>query len=415
MENKMSMKEYLRALGPAIVIAAVVVGPGTVTTASTMGANYGYSLLWVIVFSALAAFFYQLPAINITLNRGVTILEAIRIRFGKKLAIVMFAAMYFCACISQAANFIGAAMALNYFVPAISLTGWCIITVLAALIMVLCTNYGWLENFTKVLIIMMVCAFVFTVIGSKPSISEIASQGFSFKIPEANFYLVLAMLSTTMVYDIPITLSALHKQKYLNSESPESRLSPEKKRMSAKMDLIVGTIVTAVLTSTILICSACNLHPLGIKVSSAADMAAQLTPILGRYAGILFSLGLWGAAFSSGMFRMELTPMLYNQATDQPMDKKALRSRICILGAGIVPIIFIMLFGAAPAQLIIAVQAITGLLLPFICGIVWRISSDKKFMGEFANKTWFNVVMGLIFVVTISLAIRVFLNLLGMI
>lgn len=415
MEKKVSVREYLRAIGPAIVIAAVVVGPGTVTTASTMGANYGYSLLWVIVFSALAAFFYQLPAINLTLNRGVTILEAIRIRFGKKLAVIMFVAMYFCACISQAANFVGAAMALNYFVPAISLTAWCVITVVAALIMVLCTNYGWLENFTKLLIILMVSAFVFTMIGSRPSVSEIASQGFSFQVPEANFYLVLAMLSTTMVYDIPITLSALHKEKYLNSNSPESKLSPVQKKMFAKTDLVVGTIVTAILTSTILICSACNLHPLGIKVTSAADMAAQLTPILGKYAGILFSLGLWGAAFSSGMFRMELTPMLLNQATDQPMDKKALRSRICILGAGIVPIIFILAFGAAPAKLIIAVQAITGLLLPFICGIVWRISSDKEFMGEYANKTWFNVIMGFIFVVTILLAVRVFLSLLGLI
>ena len=234
MEKKVSVREYLRAIGPAIVIAAVVVGPGTVTTASTMGANYGYSLLWVIVFSALAAFFYQLPAINLTLNRGVTILEAIRIRFGKKLAVIMFVAMYFCACISQAANFVGAAMALNYFVPAISLTAWCVITVVAALIMVLCTNYGWLENFTKLLIILMVSAFVFTMIGSRPSVSEIASQGFSFQVPEANFYLVLAMLSTTMVYDIPITLSALHKEKYLNSNSPESKLSPVQKKNVCK-------------------------------------------------------------------------------------------------------------------------------------------------------------------------------------
>lgn len=94
----------------------------------------------------------------------------------------------------------------------------------------------------------------------------------------------------------------------------------------AHFDLVFGCIVTALITSAIVVCSATNLFPLGITVSSASDMAAQLTPILGRYAGILFSLGLWAAAFSSGLFRIELLPMLYNQATDQEEDMKAPRS-----------------------------------------------------------------------------------------
>ena len=59
--NKPSLGQYIKAIGPSIVISAVVVGPGTVTTASQMGANYGYALLWVIVFAAISAFFYQLP------------------------------------------------------------------------------------------------------------------------------------------------------------------------------------------------------------------------------------------------------------------------------------------------------------------------------------------------------------------
>ena len=56
---------------------------------------------------------------------------------------------------------------------------------------------------------------------------------------------------------------------------------------------------------------------------------------------------------------------------------------------------------------------LNGLLLPIICAIIWRITADKKFMGEDANKMWLNVIFAVVQVVTILLAVRVFINLIG--
>ena len=411
--KKPSAMDYLKAVGPAIVISAVVVGPGSVTTASSMGASYGYKLLWVIILAALASFFYQLPAIRVALAKEVTIMEAVRMRFGKIWAMVLYYCIMFGCLIFQAGNFTGAAMAMNYFVPQISLIAWAAIMIGLAFVLAWTSRYGILESLTKVLVILMVVAFVATAIGSQPNMSDLVSEGFSFQIPNGDYMLVLAMLATTMVPDIPVSLSALHKQRYFKKGSFEAGLPQETKMKMAHFDLVFGCIVTALITSAIVVCSATNLFPLGITVSSASDMAAQLTPILGRYAGILFSLGLWAAAFSSGLFRIELLPMLYNQATDQEEDMKAPRSRLwMILGAGI-PLIFIFLFGASPAELVIMAQALNGLLLPIICGIIWRITSDKKFMGDHANRLYLNIIFAVIFVVTVLLAIRVFINLIG--
>ncbi len=410
---KPSISQYLKAIGPSIVISAVVVGPGTVTTASQMGANHGYALLWVIVFAAIAAFFYQLPAIRVAINKECSIMEAVRMRFGKPVAIALFTLLVVSAVIFQAGNFTGAAMAMNYFVPQIPLIGWAVIMIALAFVLVWIGKYGILENFTKVLIILMVVAFVATAIGSNPSPSAIVSEGFTFKIPNGDYFLVLAMLATTMVPDIPVSLSALQKQRYLKAGSFEASLPRENKLKLARFDLIFGSIVTALITSSIIICSATVLNPAGIQIKAAADMAIQLTPVLGRYAGILFSLGLWAAAFSSGLFRIELLPMLFNQATGQEEDMKAGRSRVfMVLGAG-VPLVFVLLFGSAPTQLVVMAQAINGLLLPFIAAIIWRITADKKFMGKDANKPWLNVIFCIIFILTCFLAFRVFKNLIG--
>lgn len=139
----------------------------------------------------------------------------------------------------------------------------------------------------------MVVAFVATAIGSQPNMSDLVSEGFSFQIPNGDYMLVLAMLATTMVPDIPVSLSALHKQRYFKKGSFEAGLPQETKMKMAHFDLVFGCIVTALITSAIVVCSATNLFPLGITVSSASDMAAQLTPILGRYA-VFCSLWAYG-------------------------------------------------------------------------------------------------------------------------
>lgn len=76
--------------------------------------------------------------------------------------------LLFGTCVFQASNFLGAAMAMNYFVPNISLTVWTVIMVVLGLVLVWIGRYKVLENFTKVLVLLMVVSFVFTAIGSRP-------------------------------------------------------------------------------------------------------------------------------------------------------------------------------------------------------------------------------------------------------
>lgn len=414
-KEKWGLMDYIRAVGPAIIIAAVVIGPGSVTTASSMGANNGYEPLWIVVLAALAAFMYQEPAIRITINKQVSIMEAVRLKYSPALAKILFALVFFGTLVFQAGNFIGAGMAMNYFAPQLSTVAWTFTIIVLGMIMALASAQGIIENFTKVLVALMVGAFIITAVGSGPDPARMVAEGFSFKIPGGDWFLVLALLATTMVPDIPLSLSALYKNKYCNPATKESSYSLTSKLKFAKVDLTVSMTVTALITLSIVICSATILHPMGVTVSSAADMALQLTPILGRYAGILFSLGLWAAAFSSGLFRMTLMPMLFNQAAGYEDNMKAVRSRVLIVLTGVIPMIIVAVFGAAPVQLVVTAQAINGLLLPFICAIVWKLSSDRGFLGDKANGKVRNVLFGILLVVTVLLAVRVFLNILGLI
>ena len=411
-----SLKDYLKAIGPAVVIAALVIGPGSVTTLSAMGSQYSYLPLWIIIAACCCSFIYQEPAIRIAGTKGVGVLDAIRIKYGTTVATVLWAMMLLGTLAFQAGNFMGAAMAMNYFIPSISLQGWTAIMILMGLAIALASKYNIVEGFIKWLVLIMVVGFVFTAFSSGPGVGQLMSEGFSFTIPGGNWFLVLALISTTMVPDIPVALSALIKGRYFGDHGSEKdRATPEVLRLRlCRIDLSVGLIVTGMISIAVLVCSASVLFPQGIVVKSAADMAKQLEPFLGRYAGVLFSLGLWAAAVSSGLFRMQLVPMLFNQAQDLPDTLANNRSRILILIAGLIPLCFVLLWGRSPVELIITAQAVNGLLLPILAGTMWKLSTDKEFLGEHVNGPVRNVLMGIVFFLTLSLATRTFLSITGL-
>lgn len=66
------------SFGPATLVAAAFIGPGTVVTASLAGANFGYALLWALVFSVLATMILQEMAARLGVVTQQGLGEAIR-------------------------------------------------------------------------------------------------------------------------------------------------------------------------------------------------------------------------------------------------------------------------------------------------------------------------------------------------
>src|SRR5699024_6556516 len=72
----------LKKIGPGTIAAAAIVGPGTVTAASTIGANYGYSLIWVLIFSVVATGFLLEMAARLGVMTGMDLGKALRQQFN---------------------------------------------------------------------------------------------------------------------------------------------------------------------------------------------------------------------------------------------------------------------------------------------------------------------------------------------
>lgn len=410
-KDKWSAKDYLKAFGPAAIIAASIVGPGTVTTASVVGANYRYAALWLIILAAILSYLFQEPATRITLGKGVPLLEGIRRYVGVPAAYLLYAAVFLGALAFQAGNFIGAALAIDFFLPGLPLHMWAVIMSAVALVMSWVGVYKIVENVNRVLIGAMVLAFILTAFVSGPSVGDMLAGGFSFRIPGGDYWLAIALVSTTMPANIVLALSAFLKRKYGMQEDKPKKLAVA----LARFDLRTNMAIAGLIAIAIVVTSATVLHPEGITVEGAGDMAYQLTPLLGRFAGVLFALGLLAAGFTSGLFQISMQPLLMNQALGKPEVYDATRSRVVMILASVVPVIIVWIFGAMPIQLIVGAQALNGIALPLVAGGVWYLCNSKEFLGDLVNNQRQNVTYAIVFIVALVLVLRTLLSITGVI
>ena len=382
-----------RCIGPAIIIAASIIGPGTVTTASSTGAEYGYALLWCSVISAILAYILNEPGLRWTLKTRTTMLEGIR-GMNPVLAKVTFVALFVGALAYQTGNYLGAAMAINLLIPALSIQGALVILAVFSVIIAFVGKYKVLENVNTGLVALMMFAFLITMVASRPSISGIA-QGLVPHIPDGGKLLVLGLIGTTVCPDIPFAMSSLAKKKWVGGV---------KDLKAAHNDLKFNMVATGVITCAVTICAATNLFPRGITVASAADMAQALTPVLGTYAFVLFALGLWAAGFSSAVYMTSCIPPMMQEAFGFEDNPKSLSSRICILIIAAFPIIVTFAMGGTvPTVIIVAAQVLNTFILPLSVVLIAILANRRKILGECASSFRQNVAMAVVAIVVILL------------
>ena len=405
-ERKLTMKDYLTSLGPGAIMAAAIIGPGSVTTASTQGASYGYESLWLILLACVIAYFFQEPGTRIALGCKEDVMTGIRTNLGKGWAIFLYIVVRVGSIAFQAGNLSGAGMALTYIFPGTTNLFWAVVISVIALVIILMKHYGIIENINQILIILMVLAFVITALTCRADVGEMLSEGFSFQIPGGNATLALSLLATTVTPNLVLGYSSFLKQKY-----PKVKTGEEKNLIKLNnFGLGFNMAVTFLITASIIICSATLLHPQGIQITSAGEMAEQLVPLLGNFAGIFFSLGLFGAAFSSVIYQISIHGMLLPKAFDVSDDPREKHNLAVTLIVFIIPVIIVAALGSSPTELIITAQALNGVALPLVFILCWVLCNKKKFMCEYVNNTLKNVIFGIVTILTILFAMNTIIN-----
>jgi manganese transport protein len=393
----MGVVDRLKAIGPGALVAAAFVGPGTVTTASVIGAQYAYVLLWTIAFSILATMVLQEMSARLGLISREGLGEALRDQFESpvlKYATMglVVAAIGIGTAAFQTGNIVGGAAGLS------TLTGipanvWGPLMGLVAAVLLWTGNYKLIERTFIVLVVVMGLAFVLNAIIVRPDLGAIG-LGLVPRVPEGSAYLIAGLIGTTVVgYNL-----------FLHASTVQERWDGPEDLEECRTDTIALVAVGGLITTAIVI-TAAAVFPEGTSIADVGAMADQLEPVFGGWALTFFGIGLFAAGFTSSMS----APLAGAYATAGVLgwerDLKSTRFRaiwMTILGVGIV----FSSIGFEPVQVIVFAQVANGLLLPILAVFLIYAMNNDALLGEYTNSTAQNVLGALVTLAVIVIGVQ---------
>lgn len=396
-EHIMGVVDRLKAIGPGALVAAAFVGPGTVTTASVLGAEYAYLLVWTIVFSILATMVLQEMSARLGLITKEGLGEAFRNEFQNPFAkgatiVLVVSAIGIGTAAFQTGNIVGGAAGLAT-ITGVSENVWGPLIGIVAAALLWTGSYKLIERVFIGLVIVMGLAFVLNAIMVRPDPTAIAG-GIVPTVPEGSAYLIAGLIGTTVVgYNL-----------FLHASTVQERWDGAADLAECRTDTIAMVAIGGGITTAIVV-TAAAVFPEGTQIADVGEMADQLEPVFGGYALGFFAIGLFAAGFTSAMS----APLAGAYATAGVLgwerDLKSTRFRAIWLTILSVGIVFSAL-GYDPVQVIVFAQVANGLLLPILAVFLIYAMNNEDLLGEHTNSTLQNVLGGIVTLVVIVIGLQ---------
>jgi manganese transport protein len=392
--------------GPGMMVSAAFIGPGTVTACTLAGANFGFALLWALVFATITTIILQSFAVRIALVTQLGLAEAMLKTIASPIARALAALLLISALVLgnaayEAGNMSGAALgleAINGGPLAFGIAPVIISIALFASAMLVFTKPKWIENILIALVLLMSLAFLLTFLLIKPDLGALM-RGFVPSIPDEGLLTAIALIGTTIV---PYNL-------FLHAASVRKRWDAEQ-LPEAQLDTTISIGIGGLVSMTILATAAASLFGSGKTIENAVDMAQQLTPLFGSMATFTLGAGLFAAGLTSA-----ITAPLATGYIVQEIFKSSTSRRPFQIGALIVIVsgTVAALLGYRPVELIFVAQIANGLLLPIVALFLLKLANDKNLLGQYANGLKANILGTAILLITTGLGFRLIARALG--
>lgn len=364
-------KHWSRRMGPGVITAAVVIGPGSVTVASKIGAAAGMDLLWLLIIAGSFMAVYTTLSARIGMVTGKTAVQVLRARRGAWAGCLVGLSAFLVCAGFQSSNYLACAAALKSMFGLDERLGMGIIGALGLWFVVGARRlFRASERVMTLLVGIMLVAFVVNLAVSAPSLGALFSGVVPKPWPSEMSGLALAMYATTFSI-----IAAL----YQSSLTVQKGWGPDDVHWGTR-EAALGVGVLFCVSLMIMWTSATVLP--GKDIQSAADMAEQLRPAVGPLAEILFSVGFLSAAISSTVLNAMLGGSLFVDGIGKKPELDSAPARWATVGVMLVGLGaggYLLLGGDALAGIVWA-QKSTIIAAPVAAIALWSIAADPEIL-----------------------------------
>jgi NRAMP (natural resistance-associated macrophage protein)-like metal ion transporter len=391
---------FFSIIGPGIITANADNDVGGITTYSIAGAQFGYSMLWLLIPVTIALIVTQEMCARMGAVTGKGLADLIRENFGVKVTAVVLLLFVLGDLGNTAAEFAGIAYAAPVFQTYVPLLGKVVLVPLAAVFVFVMVTRGNYRVVEKIFFVFCFVYLTYVVSGFlvHPPWGQVLKATFlpHFQPTQAYVLTAIGVIGTTI---------SPWMQFYIQSSVVEKGVRIKDYPYS-RIDVIAGALFTDFIAYFIIVACAATIYIANqhlapghkpLDVQNAGDVAVALAPLAGKYASLLFALGLLNAAIFTASI-LPLSTAYYvceafgfesgveNSFRQAPIFYTFYAGMIA-LGAG-----FVLIPNAPLVGVIFYSQVLNGALLPVVLVLMLLLINNPRLMGRYTNNLAFNVI-----------------------
>ena len=388
---------WIKDVGPGVLIAAAFIGPGTVTLCTIAGASYGYSLLWALLLSIIATIVLQEMALRIGLITNKGLAEVIRVSIKNKFINRLLILLILCSILIgnaayEAGNITGASLGIIAIIGRETLNYIPLLIGFISFIILYIGDYKVLERSLIFLVITMSVSFMITAIMTKPDLFSLLDGLFMPKINSESLLVVLGLIGTTVV---PYNL-------FLHSSLVKEKWNDISKLKTARIESFISIIIGGIVSMAIIITAASVSND---NVKSVMDLAKGLEPLYGKFAIYFLGIGLFASGITSSITAPLAAAYVAKSCFGWSGSLKSLNFRIVWFFVLLIGVI-VSLLKLNPIEVIKFAQFSNSLLLPIVAILLfWLINNKTIFKNSYSYKLQ-NILVIVIILITIILGAK---------
>ena len=380
--------DFFKYIGPGLLVTVGFIDPGNWASNFAAGADFGYSLLWVITLSTIMLIVLQHNVAHLGIVTGLCLSEAATRYTPKWVSRPILGTAVLASISTSLAEILGGAIALEMLFDVPIIWG-SLLTAFFVTIMLFTNSYKRIERSIIAFVSVIGLSFLYELFLVDIDWPLAARSWVTPSVPEGSRLVIMSVLgAVVMPHNLFLHSEVVQSREYNKQDDASIRKLLKYEFYDTLFSMGVGWAIN----SAMILLAAATFFAHHIGVEELQQAKSLLEPLLGNQAATIFALALLMAGISSTVTSGMAAGSIFAGMFGESYHVKDVHSRVGILlslGMALIVILFI----ENPFQGLIISQMILSIQLPFTIFLQVGLTSSKRVMGQYANSRWSSFVL----------------------
>ncbi len=398
--------DIFKFIGPGLLVTVGFIDPGNWASNLAAGADYGYSLLWMVTLSTIMLIMLQHNVAHLGIATGLCLSEAAAIHIKPRYSRLLISSAMLASISTSLAEILGGAIALQMLFEIPVRAGSILVTVFVV-IMLYTNSYRIMEKWIIAFVSVIGLSFLYELSLVNIDWNSAVAGWVTPSFPKGSMVVIMSVLGAVVMPHNLFLHSEIIQSRQWNRENDKII----KKQLNYEfLDTLLSMVIGWAINSAMILLAAATFFKTKTEVSELQQANQLLAPLLGNHAALVFAVALLFSGIASTITSGMAAGSIFAGMYKEPYDIKDNHSRLGVAISLIIALVIIFLI-SNPFMGLIYSQMILSIQLPFTIFMQVYLTSSSKVMGKYKNSTFSKIMLYALGMIVTGLNVFLFISL----